>query len=235
MEDPWSNAWSDPADLTAPSKYSASATWDAEQRAQRATTEDDEADIAVPSWATGAGINWNEPSQDSHSSLWSQVPPTASWSPPHSFSDIQLSKAPDTESNKDPSRPTTPDDAPVNSSAPASPISAQEDNTVEHPEEVVEQSPVIPSSSRSPLPTSSPNPDAFGTFEDGTTNDLDPWPHTASPFDTQEDAQDAWGSAWEEKVEKDDAVEDREESVDEWEAAKRMKQEMDRRVVCLYP
>lgn len=232
MDDPWSNAWSDPADLSSSHKSPVTSTWDSKQNIQQ-SSEDDEADIAMPSWATGAGINWTEPSQDVHSSLWSQVPPSANWSPPHSFSDIQLGKAPDSDSTKELSRPASPEDVQPSSPNPASPITleeTQEEHLEVPPEENVSHSTSSTSPSHSPIP-SSPNPDGFGTFETGATMELDPWPASASPFDAQEDGENAWGSAWEDKAKEDPIANSEQECVDEWEAARRMKQEMDRRVV----
>lgn len=232
MDDPWSNAWSDPADLSSSHKSPTTSTWDPKPNIQE--VEDNETDIAMPSWATGAGINWAEPSQDAHSSLWSQVPPSAGWSPPHSFSDIRLGKAPDLESTKELSRPTTPEDVQLSSPNPASPITPAEtqEERLEIPsEDSPSHSTRSGSPSHSPIPPSSPNPDGFGTFETGATSELDPWPASASPFDAQENEENAWGSAWEDKANDDPTANSEQGSLDEWEAARRMKQEMDRRVV----
>ncbi|TCD67592.1 hypothetical protein EIP91_012222 [Steccherinum ochraceum] len=56
--------------------------------------EDDEADLAAPSWSTGADIRWNEPSDDSdsHGFGWSHTEPDLAWGG-STYDDIQIGKA----------------------------------------------------------------------------------------------------------------------------------------------
>ncbi|KAH8093776.1 hypothetical protein BXZ70DRAFT_1010370 [Cristinia sonorae] len=53
--------------------------------------EDNEADLAAPSWSTGAGIRWDEPSEDVHGFGWSHAEPDMAWGT-DTYADIPIGK-----------------------------------------------------------------------------------------------------------------------------------------------
>ena len=80
MDDLYNNAWGDPSkpaeDITE-TVLGARSTWTSPKATTR--VEDDEADLAAPSWSTGAGISWDEPSDDTHGFGWSQSESDMAW------------------------------------------------------------------------------------------------------------------------------------------------------------
>ena len=83
-----------------------------------------------------------------------------------------------------------------------------------------------------PVQSRTPSPDQFGTFESGNVDATIPvegagWDLPKySTFDDSVDSSDAWGQQVATKERNTEA-----EPVDEWEAARRMKEKVDRRVV----
>ncbi|KAJ7576884.1 hypothetical protein C8J56DRAFT_836816 [Mycena floridula] len=106
MENPWANAWGDPADQQ---QSNSEPKWHSKE-----DTEVD-SDIAVPSWSTGAAIPWSEPSE-SQSSFW--TPPSVDveaadeWKPQvvSPYESIQISRS--EQESAPSSRSTTPEAAP---------------------------------------------------------------------------------------------------------------------------
>ncbi|KAJ7132131.1 hypothetical protein C8R44DRAFT_730847 [Mycena epipterygia] len=228
MDDPWSNAWSEPT-TTSPAAaapgYSSASVFPPRD-------VDDEEDITIPSWEAPIGSQW----ADSQNSLWGARSPALdkfpSWHSP--YDDLPLGK---------PSPlPPAPSDLPE--------VPSEEDE--EEPEEVASEpspepelvleppaeppfEPPLPSPIVRPIsPPASPSgsPDAFGTFESGL-NDLpstsDPWTPSRPAF-VPDSADSAWGAGWEpsdvEEHEEDAPV----AAVDEWEAARQQKAMQDKHV-----
>ncbi|KAF8196779.1 hypothetical protein K438DRAFT_2016690 [Mycena galopus ATCC 62051] len=232
MDDPWANAWGEPATT---SKLPRAPVFPA------AHTGDDEEDITIPAWEPQP--SWSD--GNNSNSLWGARSPALdkfpSWHSP--YDDLPLGKssstslpeaadvqeatnedeeeAPEPESEPEPSLESLPEPEPAFQSVRQSPVESSFEPTFEPPV----ASPVLP-------PNSPPgSPDAFGTFETGLDNlpsASDPWApsHGASVPDS---ADSAWGAAWEPSD-----VQKREDEVpavvDEWEAAKQQKALQDKHV-----
>ncbi|KAJ7626407.1 hypothetical protein DFH06DRAFT_1481249 [Mycena polygramma] len=221
MDDPWANAWGEPATTSkqppAPPAFPTPAG-------------DDEEDITIPSWEQPS---W---SGDNSNSLWGARSPALdkfpSWHSP--YDDIPLGKSstslPETVEvpqaayvEKDQEEVSDPEPTPESptESAPESPV----ESSFEAPFEPPLSSPILP-------PNSPPgSPDAFGTFETGLDelpSTSDPWSPSRGTF-VSESADAAWGSAW-----APSEVQEREDDapavVDEWEAAKQQKALQDKHV-----
>ncbi|KAH9888850.1 hypothetical protein C8Q73DRAFT_793852 [Cubamyces lactineus] len=183
----------------------------------------EEADLAAPSWATGTGIRWDEPS-GSPGFSWSQAEPDMAWGS-SVYEGITLGKAPDEE------KPS------------ADIASAVEDE--EDEEKCYDELPQEPATARTPTPgratpspppapvlpdpleiapelAAPPSPDGFGSFEVGVVDEVAKSPSFA--LSGVED--DPWGAtAWTESKE-----EVADEPLDEWERARQEKLKQDRRV-----
>jgi hypothetical protein len=224
MDDPWANAWGEPATKTKqppPSVFPAQAG-------------DDEEDITIPTWEPPS---WQE---NNSNSLWGARSPTLdklpSWHSP--YDDIPLGKSsvslpdttevPETHSDDGDEQEDVPDPEPEPAHEPAPELAPE--SPVEPPFEPPVSSPVLP-------PNSPPgSPDAFGTFETGlddlpSTSD-DPWSPSRGSF-VPDSTDAAWGTAWAPSDVKQ-PTEDVPEVVDEWEAAKQQKALQDKHVVSLY-
>ena len=70
MEDPWSNAWSQPDTLPEKTPRRSPLAKRPDVNSIPWAVEDGEADVGEPSWSTG-GIDWNQPS--AQSSIWSST------------------------------------------------------------------------------------------------------------------------------------------------------------------
>jgi hypothetical protein len=220
MEDPWANAWQEPQK---PAKDSQN-TWP--------RTQDAENDIANPSWVTGAGVKWAEPS-DLQESLWNSQLPVREWNP-SPYDTIAFGKASQTElsqPNRSPS-PITPEEI----SLPPLPSPAEDLKSFESASFPDDDNPPI-TRSRSPTPVSTHShpgsPDAFGTFETGLDVDevgVDPWGYSTDLSAPASGGTDALVPTWGEDIPKAEVQVDS-EPVDEWEAAKQRKERRDRHVV----
>lgn len=221
MDNPWANGWSDEPEkptLNDP-EQSITPSWTA-SHAHSSSMSSEEADLSTPSWSTGMGMKWEEPS-DTLGSLWSQTTDSGhldAWES-STYKGISLS-------------PIPPSDDVSEKYPPVSPV--QREVTPPIPSPVQEISITPPkSSSPSTQPHLPSSPDAFGSFETaiGSGGVGDPWSSTSAfPPDTEEVEQ--WGSAW--TVPK---AEEEEPTVqilpDEWEIAKQRKENMDRQVVSI--
>ena len=187
------------------------------------TVEDDEADLAAPSWSTGAGIRWNEPSEDSHGFGWSHTEPDMAWGA-STYDSIQIGKPSSPQMSQ--LEPVTTQVEPITLSPPSTTIltasepeeeSPQQEtsaySSVYHtPEEAEPDTPSSPVEERSvspepepepqsplrtPVPISfpsrSPSPDGFGGFSSGFEASDSSGFKASVPEDV---GGDAWGSAW---------------------------------------
>lgn len=222
--------------------------------------EDDEADLAAPSWSTGVEIRWDEPSEDSHGFGWSAAEPDMAWGT-STYDSIPLGK-PALVSTPEP-LPVHEDEEPVAVTPPSSiPLTAEEPDVNEVQETHLETGyasvyqsfeeaePDTPSSSqelssfpaspepesptRTPklaaLPSRSPSPDGFGGFSSGFETS-----DTSTGFKSQAAGsleEDAWGSAWASGAD-ETTDEPAEEVEDEWTAARRRQEQFDQRIVRL--
>ena len=169
-------------------------------------------DAPDTSWTTDA-VPWSaEENQNQYHSAWAPAPPANVWSP---------TVQPQTPTIP---TPTPPDDAPTESPPPTSPTTTDEQK----------EGHTIPSEQTQDTPVQSraSSPDQFGTFKSGNTGATVPvdavgW---GSPkytnFDDSVDSSDAWGQQATTKERNTEA-----EPADEWEAARRVKEKLDRRVV----
>ncbi|KAJ6624953.1 hypothetical protein B0H10DRAFT_685020 [Mycena sp. CBHHK59/15] len=214
MDDPWANAWGEPATT---SKLPPPVVFAAKDDV------DDEEDITIPSWE--APVSWAD-----QNSLWGARSPALdkfpSWQPePSPYDDIPLGQPlPSPPAAFDLPLPHTPPD---------------DDEHVAEPEpEPPFQPPISPPISpplSPPLPRSlSPprSPDVFGTFETGLDDarNTDPWSPTPSSFAPDSADSNAWGAAWAPANVEQHPEDDVPAVVDEWEAAKQKKAMQDTHV-----
>ncbi|SRR6266478_1152342 len=237
MDDLWGNAWGSPDDDTRPK------TWTISEKPRNDDLQED--DLAMPSWSTGPGIKWDEPS-DTQASLWSNAHHTAqNWSPENLYGDIPQgnSRIPepqgDTNSTVELPVPFEPESHSFSSPSPrAQPDDITPPSPSREPDRESSPSPILSSLSRSPEPSPPSSPDAFGTFTIGAEHsDTAPFPTTGGPLGSQIDGNE-WGSPWG-SVSKDADEGSAQVASDEWESAKLRQLEMNRRVVsnssCLSP
>jgi hypothetical protein len=232
MDDLWGNAWGSPDDKDEGNLTTS--TWAISEKSRNDDFQ--EADLSMPSWSTGPGIRWDEPSYNQSSPLWSNVHhATQNLSLEDPYADIPLgeSRPPEPEGDKN----TTDELAiePESHSSPSSPLAPSDDIYAPSPsrglDEEVSNSPVLSSApSPSPEPSPSSSPDAFGTFTVGTEhNDATPFPAFGSSTGSQLDGNE-WGSPWR-NVPKDPDAGAAPHATDEWESARQRQLEMDRSVV----
>jgi hypothetical protein len=231
MDDLWGNAWGSPEDDVKPT------TWAISEKPRNDDFQED--DLAMPSWSTGPGIRWDEPS-DIQTSLWSNA------NAHHTAQDRPLEKSYDDIPLGDPglAEPQGDDDTTVelpvepesHSFSPPLPRTQHDDTTAPSPSRELDRelspSPTPSSSSPSPSPKPSPSSslDAFGTFTIGAEHsDTAPFPTAGGPLGGQIDDNE-WGSAWG-SVPKGAEEASAQVASDEWESAKLRQTEMDRRVV----
>ena len=231
MDDLWGNAWGSPEDDAKPT------TWAISEKHRNDDLQED--DLAMPSWSTGPGIRWDEPS-DTQSSLWpnANAHHTAKdRTLESSYDDIPLRNSPLVEPQVDNNSivelPVEPES---HSSSPPSPRVQRDDISAPSPSKEQDRelssppTPSSPSPSPSHKPSPSSSPDAFGTFTIGAEHsDTDPIPTTGGLPGGRIDYNE-WGSPWG-SVSKDAEEESAQVASDEWESAKLRQLEMDRRVV----
>ncbi|KAJ6496773.1 hypothetical protein DFH09DRAFT_1376349 [Mycena vulgaris] len=217
MEDPWANAWGEPATTT---KQPLPPVFPVQN-------VDDEEDITIPSWE--APVNWSD-----ENSLWGARSPVLdkfpSWQSP--YDDLPLGKP-------SPSPPVTLG-APENLSEP----DEEPEEAAPEPEPEPELAPESPAEPpvEPPIPSEIPlspplsppgSPDAFGTFETGLddlASTVDAWSPSHASF-APESADSAWGAGWAPSGEDADEEDiDAPAAVDEWEAAKQQKAMQDKHV-----
>jgi hypothetical protein len=235
MDDLWGNAWGSPEDDVKPT------TWTISEKSRNDDLQED--DLAMPSWSTGPGIRWDEPS-DTQNSLWSNANAHhAAQDRPleNPYDDISLENSrlaePQGGNNATVELPVEPES---HSFSPPSPRAQRDDITAPSPSREPDRelspspTPSSPSPSPSPSPPREPSPssslDAFGTFTIGAEHsDNAPLPTIGGPLGGQIDDNE-WGSPWG-SVSKDAEEGSAQVASDEWESAKLRQLEMDSRVV----
>jgi len=228
MDDLYGNAWGDPANDYPSNPTYPLPTWNAQPPSpepsspvkddQNETQADDDEnkgltepqsrdDAPGTSWTTGAAPLSAGQSQDQYYSAWAPTPPVNVWSSTAQTPTV-LTSTPDGVESEPPPSPTL----------------------LEEPKE----GDPLPSEQTqgTPIHSRTPSPDQFGTFESGDTDVTIPverggWDSPKySTFDDAVDSSDAWGQQAATKECDTEA-----EPADEWEAARRMKEKLDRRVV----
>ncbi|KAF9462928.1 hypothetical protein BDZ94DRAFT_1260194 [Collybia nuda] len=219
MDDPWANAWGEPSkhNINSPSTWVPSTTND---------VQDSETDLAMPSWATGAEVEWAEPS-DAQGALWGANLPSKEWTT-SPYDSIYLGKS-SVEELPQPSEFLPPEPTRLSSPAPSSHLI--ETRPLENNAVTSQPSSTAASSFKSISPPDSP--DAFGTFETGLNSsepDTDSWPPSGAVSDPTSLEADAWGdSGWGVTSSVSDVPRDK-KPIDEWENAKQQKERQDRHV-----
>ncbi|CCL99669.1 uncharacterized protein FIBRA_01690 [Fibroporia radiculosa] len=216
MDDLYTNAWGDPAEALPALKLSTSSasSW----RSPKPNPPEDEADLAAPSWSTGAEIKWDEPSEGAGFS-WTQTDPDLAWST-STVQDIQLGKPADTPQTEE-------EEDEVLGVLPAPSLYAAEIEVVKEeyfPSTLPVEEEVLATAALSPVfapPSPTPDQDGFGTFESAVS----PNANTPISVEHSEHHVDEWGAAW---ASAPPAAQD--EPEDEWETATRQKAQQDRRV-----
>ena len=234
MDDLYGNAWGDPVNDYSSNPPHPPPTWSAQppspeppppaeddrndnhvgddESEELTTVPHSRADAPERSWTTDS-VPWPaEESQSRYYSAWAPPSPANVWSP---TAQPQTPPVPTPEPS---------DDKPPRSPPPASPTL---------PEELKkEYSTLSDQPQDTPIQSRAPSPDQFGTFESGNTDTTIPvegveWDLPKySTFDDSVDSSDAWGQQATTKERDTEA-----EPMDEWEAARRMKEKLDRRVV----
>ncbi|PSR70603.1 hypothetical protein PHLCEN_2v13512 [Hermanssonia centrifuga] len=219
MDELYNNAWGEPPkDPPRPASESSATvqtTWTSPKLSL--ALHNDEADLAAPSWSTGAEIKWDEPS-DSHGFAWSSTEPDLAWGA-STYHDIPLGVTPDTltvdkqlhdeEGELDTTDESTAVSVNPTSSRPSSPHLESYPTTTQSRSE----------SSGSP----SPDEDEFGTFETPTEEQSNSFPSAISP----EIEADDWESPW---IAQAEGSEETAGPADEWEIARKRKERLDRKV-----
>ena len=234
MDDLYGNAWGDPVNDYPSNPTHPLPTWNAQppspeplppveddQNDSHANDDENEDSTTEPqfrndapetSWTTDA-VPWPAgENQDQYYSAWAPASPVNVWG-----------------STAQPQTPTVPtltpsDDVASKSPPPASPT------LLEEPKE--RYPPPSEQAQDTSVQSRSPSPDQFGTFESGNTDATIPvegagWGSPKySTFDDAVDSSDAWVQQATTKERDTEA-----EPADEWEAARRMKEKLDRRVV----
>lgn len=225
-DDLYQNAWSETTNSIPPAlKDDPAPSWTS---TKLTSSYGEEADLAAPSWSTGAGIHWNEPSSPGFS--WSQTEPDLAWGT-SSYAGISIGKTPEAESIADPLDAKSPTGDIPDADEPEDEDAGSVSTDVPTSERAKSPSPSPPppeftsfgSQETTPELAAPPSPDGFGSFETAFTEDT-----AQSPgFALDEAVADPWGSsAWSETQ-----PEQEEEPVDEWERARQEKAKQDRRVV----
>ena len=227
MDDLYGNAWGDSSDITGDIHLPHATSWTTPKLPTH-----HEADLAAPSWSTGTGIGWNEPSEDAHGFNWSGNDPDLAWSADTNFQDIPIRSSNETEVAEVHADPEVEEEEQTEVGSEAETAEPQEDNA-----SITLGSPTATSPSEqesnlkpppSPLYSRSPSPDGFGTFETGFESSSQAAVGALSPGIADEED---WGSPWvgtEQSEEPSDP-----KPVDEWEAARQQKEQLDRRIVCI--
>lgn len=219
MDELYGNAWGDSSNL-AEDLQLPQPQWTTPKPA----SHDDEADLAAPSWSTGTDIRWNEPSDEHLGFKWSANEPDLAWAPESVYHTIPLQRNASTEPERE-------DESPL-------PTIHNRPENEDEEEKLRESTPIRdeivgngrPISAESehtaspPTPSRSSSPDGFGTFETG----LEDEPPNMSSILSQNIEGDTWSSPWVESV---PSPEQKDSSVDEWEVAKRQKEQLDRKIV----
>ncbi|EKM49925.1 uncharacterized protein PHACADRAFT_130328 [Phanerochaete carnosa HHB-10118-sp] len=211
MDDLYNNAWGDSSESAA-----SSAAWTSS--GATSSTQHDKANLANPSWSTDSGIKWDQPPDHVSGFSWATAEPDLAWGS-NTYEDIPLEKSETTSTDED--DPTTP-------TVEAADIEKPELAQTTEPPSANGTAPVglglgLPVSAKQESPTASPlDQDGFGTFEDATTVE------ESKPRLTSDLQDDTWSSPWVSGPVEDE--EDETKPVDEWEVARKHKEQLDRKV-----
>jgi len=226
MDDLWGNAWGSPDDVKG-NDSKITIPWSTSEKLRDDDLQED--DLAMPSWSTGQGIQWDEPS-DTQSPLWSSAHHTThDWSSEHPYGGISLGHPSFTEPS--PGKEIVVEPSLESKPQPSSPSSLPAQSHDITPPSLSREVSPTPRSSSAPSPEPSPpsSPDAFGTFTVGTEHSDAALTTTGGSLGGQLDDNE-WSSAWG-SVEKELDEDDAQHAGDEWESAKLRQLEMDRKVV----
>lgn len=220
MDELYGNAWGDSSDL-AEELQSPKTPW----TSSKPKAHDDEADLAAPSWSTGVDIRWNEPSDEAGGFGWSADEPDLAWAPETVHRDIQIQRTASSE-------PEPEDEVSLPTSNESE---AEEEKHIKpnplgllgvedaRPSSTVDEEYTLRSSTP---PSRSSSPDGFGTFETGADE-------VSKPLSSTLDIEDEdWSSPWVGTAPPEEEDEEEANKVDEWEAARRQKEQLDRKIVC---
>ncbi|KIP09992.1 hypothetical protein PHLGIDRAFT_125828 [Phlebiopsis gigantea 11061_1 CR5-6] len=217
MDDLYNNAWGDSSDFYASTRDYASSSQTTWVPPSPTSPQHEEADLANPSWSTGADVKWNEPSdhEQSHGFAWSATDPDLAWGT-STYEDIGLGKrkssTPDEDKNSEVDEEPVDDEGVSTKSGPIEPI-ATLDNLRTH----------SPESPQAESPPSSPDQDGFGTFEDATAfDDVTVASRTSTGLE-----EEPWSSPW---AGVPAPAEEEKQPIDEWEVARRTQERLDRLV-----
>ncbi len=228
MDDLWGNAWGSPGDVKDHGKTLA---WSTPEKTRNDGPQED--DLSMPSWSTGPGIRWDEPS-DALSPLWStgHYATQQDSSLDNPYGNIPLGNSshaelPNNDNSNDLGSHATPPTAQVDDRS-ASPPSAE----LELEEDLISSQAL--SSVHTPGSSPPPSPDAFGTFIAGAEpGDVVPFPSDGGSHGSQLYSNE-WDSPWRSATRGVDG-DSLHHTDDEWESAKLKQLEMDSRVVSTIP
>ena len=209
MDDPWANAWQDRSHNT---DHLSSSSWTLSPH-QNTPGDVQESDIGVPAWSTGVGVPWGDPTA-LEIPRWDYQHPSDLWSAPSRSEARSVSSPlqPPPELVRPPSPASVkPSAVPFVPPSPSPPSPSAVSDDISHDSE--------PSSHDERADT----PDAFGTFEEAATDA--PWAQTRPLDSDTSDWAPSWGSGTATVPSND------EQPLDEWEAARKAKEEQDSRVV----
>lgn len=222
MDELYGNAWGDSADIAGDLPLPRP-SW----TSPVLTTHEQEADLAAPSWSTGTGVQWDEPSEEVHGLGWSTSPHDETWRTDSVYDDIPIQSSTSERRSDQVSVTSASHSEDIDVTHEVEPEYQQESrktaHSTPHPDipfasdlEAETLSPSSPSFSRSS------SPDGFGTFETAFEKDSNTIPAALE--------DESWGSPWVGSVKAEEP--DKAHPVDEWEAARKRKEDLDRRIVC---
>lgn len=257
MEDPWVNAWGDPQKSSSENNSNVPPTTNWASSSKFIT--DDQADIAIPSWEPEAGTIWDD-SPDLHKDLWGGENRVSQlWATP-TLDSIGFARPPE-EAPSNPSSHSPPQspvplqhetEAPAGVEGPGKSLGFEEATIVPDlthlASDEMGESTAPELNDKIPVQISieeeektegdeevprenSPDADGFGTFEVAIDEypQSDVWAPSKSDL-SQVEQTETWGTSWKEHNE-DAGDKSSEDSLDEWELAKRQKEMQDRYVV----
>jgi hypothetical protein len=229
MDNPWANGWSDEPEkptFNDPEQNISTPSWTA-LHAHSSSLGGQEPDLSAPSWSTGAGMTWAEPSQ-TQGSLWSQTTDSGhldAWGS-STYEGITLGRL-------TPELPSPQENNNREESPPVSPVPREDTPPVPSPVQEITITPPRTPSLTTQSPYWPPSPDVFGSFETGIDAEStgDPWSSLVSAFPPDTEEVDQWGSAWTAPRVEEETVE--KVLPDEWEVARQRKENMDHQVVSI--
>lgn len=232
MDNPWADPWDETSKKTTTQHDKPlQPKW-----GSLPTLELPKPDVEPPSWEPQDTVPWAAPTDNTPLPSWGVEEP--SWTPPDppNLDEIVIS-APEAVSNDEPqSEPEDQDEEGTDSvSLPATPVVPPRDPLPPvapppPPPPPLEVTPISFSAASPSLKTPRDLDDGFGGFESGLDSATDEdggWGASPDPYlESEPVGGEVWGSSWGEQ-----SSSDREEQPDEWEAARKQKEEQDKHVV----